>query len=80
MAYLREQSSQRRGLADGTSEVNHNSENTPSTNGKVRVHICVCVCACMRANRVAVSVCVTHLVMTIKALLGDLLLSTRLID
>ncbi|XP_074523361.1 liprin-alpha-1 isoform X4 [Halichoeres trimaculatus] len=34
MAYLREQSSQKRGLADGTSEVNHNSENTPSTNGK----------------------------------------------
>uniref|UniRef100_A0A674MKQ9 PTPRF interacting protein alpha 1 n=1 Tax=Takifugu rubripes TaxID=31033 RepID=A0A674MKQ9_TAKRU len=34
LAYHREQSSQRRGLADGTSEVNHNSENTPSTNGK----------------------------------------------
>ncbi|XP_069383801.1 liprin-alpha-1 isoform X7 [Paralichthys olivaceus] len=34
LAYLREQSSQKRGLADGTSEVNHNSENTPSTNGK----------------------------------------------
>uniref|UniRef100_A0A3B4TL63 PTPRF interacting protein alpha 1 n=1 Tax=Seriola dumerili TaxID=41447 RepID=A0A3B4TL63_SERDU len=29
-----EQSSLKRGLADGTSEVNHNSENTPSTNGK----------------------------------------------
>uniref|UniRef100_A0AAQ5X3F9 SAM domain-containing protein n=1 Tax=Amphiprion ocellaris TaxID=80972 RepID=A0AAQ5X3F9_AMPOC len=37
LAYLREQSSQKRGLADGTSEVNHNSENTPSTNGKVRL-------------------------------------------
>ncbi|XP_034535561.1 liprin-alpha-1 isoform X4 [Notolabrus celidotus] len=34
LAYLREQSSMKRGLADGTSEVNHNSENTPSTNGK----------------------------------------------
>ncbi|XP_054626052.1 liprin-alpha-1 isoform X1 [Dunckerocampus dactyliophorus] len=34
LAYLREQSFQKRGLADGTSEVNHNSENTPSTNGK----------------------------------------------
>ncbi|XP_041638625.1 liprin-alpha-1 isoform X1 [Cheilinus undulatus] len=34
LAYFREQSSQKRGLADGTSEVNHNSENTPSTNGK----------------------------------------------
>ncbi|XP_047436329.1 liprin-alpha-1 isoform X4 [Mugil cephalus] len=34
LAYLREQSCQKRGLADGTSEVNHNSENTPSTNGK----------------------------------------------
>ncbi|XP_042340883.1 liprin-alpha-1 isoform X5 [Plectropomus leopardus] len=34
LAYLREQSTQKRGLADGTSEVNHNSENTPSTNGK----------------------------------------------
>ncbi|XP_068438501.1 liprin-alpha-1 isoform X9 [Clinocottus analis] len=34
LAYLREQSGQKRGLADGTSEVNHNSENTPSTNGK----------------------------------------------
>ncbi|XP_037835644.1 liprin-alpha-1 isoform X4 [Kryptolebias marmoratus] len=34
LAYLREQSSQKRGLADGTSEVNHNSENTPTTNGK----------------------------------------------
>ncbi|KAJ4947745.1 hypothetical protein JOQ06_009778, partial [Pogonophryne albipinna] len=34
LTYLREQSSQKRGLADGTSEVNHNSENTPSTNGK----------------------------------------------
>ncbi|CAI5672052.1 liprin-alpha-1 isoform X11 [Oreochromis niloticus] len=34
LAYLREQNSQKRGLADGTSEVNHNSENTPSTNGK----------------------------------------------
>uniref|UniRef100_A0A3P8VHX8 PTPRF interacting protein alpha 1 n=1 Tax=Cynoglossus semilaevis TaxID=244447 RepID=A0A3P8VHX8_CYNSE len=29
LAYLREQSIQKRGLADGTSEVNHNSENTP---------------------------------------------------
>lgn len=35
LAYLREQGSQKRGLADGTSEVNHSSENTPSTNGKV---------------------------------------------
>lgn len=35
LAYLREQSSQKRGLADGTSEVNHNSETPPSTNGKV---------------------------------------------
>ncbi|XP_032366653.1 liprin-alpha-1 isoform X18 [Etheostoma spectabile] len=34
LAYLREQSIQKRGMADGTSEVNHNSENTPSTNGK----------------------------------------------
>ncbi|XP_054476827.1 liprin-alpha-1 [Anoplopoma fimbria] len=34
LAYLREQSGQKRGMADGTSEVNHNSENTPSTNGK----------------------------------------------
>ncbi|MEQ2168288.1 hypothetical protein GOODEAATRI_012764 [Goodea atripinnis] len=34
LAYLREQSSQKRGLADGTSEVNHTSENAPSTNGK----------------------------------------------
>ncbi|XP_034385595.1 liprin-alpha-1 isoform X9 [Cyclopterus lumpus] len=34
LSYLREQSSQKRGLADGTSEVNHTSENTPSTNGK----------------------------------------------
>ncbi|XP_070835625.1 liprin-alpha-1 isoform X4 [Chaetodon trifascialis] len=34
LAYLREQNSLKRGLADGTSEVNHNSENTPSTNGK----------------------------------------------
>ncbi|XP_032417483.1 liprin-alpha-1 isoform X11 [Xiphophorus hellerii] len=34
LAYLREQSGQKRGLADGTSEVNHTSENTPSTNGK----------------------------------------------
>ncbi|XP_055363278.1 liprin-alpha-1 isoform X4 [Betta splendens] len=34
LAYLREQSGQKRGLADGTSEVNHNSENAPSTNGK----------------------------------------------
>ncbi|XP_041835470.1 liprin-alpha-1 isoform X1 [Melanotaenia boesemani] len=37
LAYLREQNSQKRGLADGTSEVNHNSENTPSTNGKQRL-------------------------------------------
>uniref|UniRef100_A0A8C2XGC0 PTPRF interacting protein alpha 1 n=1 Tax=Cyclopterus lumpus TaxID=8103 RepID=A0A8C2XGC0_CYCLU len=37
LSYLREQSSQKRGLADGTSEVNHTSENTPSTNGKVRL-------------------------------------------
>lgn len=35
LSYLREQSIQKRGLADGTSEVNHNFENTPSTNGKV---------------------------------------------
>ncbi|XP_026233465.1 liprin-alpha-1 isoform X8 [Anabas testudineus] len=34
LAYLREQNGQKRGLADGTSEVNHNSENTSSTNGK----------------------------------------------
>ncbi|XP_061671652.1 liprin-alpha-1-like isoform X4 [Syngnathoides biaculeatus] len=34
LTYLREQTCQKRGLADGTSEVNHNSENTPSTNGK----------------------------------------------
>ncbi|XP_038149463.1 liprin-alpha-1 isoform X6 [Cyprinodon tularosa] len=34
LSYLREQSSQKRGLADGTSEVNHTSENPPSTNGK----------------------------------------------
>uniref|UniRef100_A0AAQ4QRF8 PTPRF interacting protein alpha 1 n=1 Tax=Gasterosteus aculeatus aculeatus TaxID=481459 RepID=A0AAQ4QRF8_GASAC len=34
LTYLREQSGLKRGLADGTSEVNHNSENTPSTNGK----------------------------------------------
>ncbi|XP_068175334.1 liprin-alpha-1 isoform X2 [Antennarius striatus] len=34
LAYLREQNSLKRGLADGTSEANHNSENTPSTNGK----------------------------------------------
>ncbi|XP_061886303.1 liprin-alpha-1-like isoform X1 [Entelurus aequoreus] len=34
LAYLREQSFHKRGLADGTSEVNHNSENAPSTNGK----------------------------------------------
>ncbi|XP_076011773.1 liprin-alpha-1 isoform X2 [Genypterus blacodes] len=34
LAYLREQYSQKRGLMDGTTEVNHNSENTPSTNGK----------------------------------------------
>ncbi|XP_061133340.1 liprin-alpha-1-like isoform X7 [Syngnathus typhle] len=34
LVYLREQGCQKRGLADGTSEVNHNSENTPSTNGK----------------------------------------------
>ncbi|XP_037548405.1 liprin-alpha-1 [Nematolebias whitei] len=34
LSYLREQSIQKRGLADGTSEVNHNFENTPSTNGK----------------------------------------------
>ncbi|XP_030018883.1 liprin-alpha-1 isoform X8 [Sphaeramia orbicularis] len=34
LAYLREQSSQKRGLADGTSEVNHHSDTTPSTNGK----------------------------------------------
>ncbi|MEQ2202810.1 hypothetical protein XENOCAPTIV_016556 [Xenoophorus captivus] len=34
LAYLREQSSQKRGLADGTSDVNHTSENAPSTNGK----------------------------------------------
>uniref|UniRef100_H2L2U1 PTPRF interacting protein alpha 1 n=1 Tax=Oryzias latipes TaxID=8090 RepID=H2L2U1_ORYLA len=34
LSYLREQSSQKRGLADGTIEVNHNFENAPSTNGK----------------------------------------------
>ncbi|CAL8352515.1 unnamed protein product [Merluccius merluccius] len=34
VAYLREQSIQKRGLLDGTSELNHNSENVPSTNGK----------------------------------------------
>lgn len=34
LAYLREQSGQKRGLADGTSEISHSSENTPSTNGK----------------------------------------------
>ncbi|KAF7668427.1 hypothetical protein LDENG_00012850 [Lucifuga dentata] len=34
LAYLREQSSQKRGMVDGTTELNHNSENTPSTNGK----------------------------------------------
>ncbi|KAM3877196.1 liprin-alpha-1 isoform 4-T4 [Diretmus argenteus] len=34
VSYLREQSSQKRGLTDGSSELNHNSENTPSTNGK----------------------------------------------
>ncbi|KAM9317950.1 liprin-alpha-1 isoform 2-T2 [Pholidichthys leucotaenia] len=34
LAFFREQSIQKRGPADGTSEVNHNSENTPSTNGK----------------------------------------------
>uniref|UniRef100_H3CGN0 PTPRF interacting protein alpha 1 n=1 Tax=Tetraodon nigroviridis TaxID=99883 RepID=H3CGN0_TETNG len=36
LAFLREQSSQRRGLADGTSEVNHNSENTASTNARAQ--------------------------------------------
>lgn len=35
MAYLREQGGQRRGPADGSSELNHSSHNTPSTNGKV---------------------------------------------
>ncbi|XP_077442718.1 liprin-alpha-1 isoform X3 [Stigmatopora argus] len=34
LAYFREQSFQKRGMADGTTEVNHNTENTPSTNGK----------------------------------------------
>uniref|UniRef100_A0A1A8M1S4 Protein tyrosine phosphatase, receptor type, f polypeptide (PTPRF), interacting protein (Liprin), alpha 1 n=1 Tax=Nothobranchius pienaari TaxID=704102 RepID=A0A1A8M1S4_9TELE len=34
LAFLREQTSLKRGLADGTSEVNHNSENMLSTNGK----------------------------------------------
>ncbi|KAG7267708.1 hypothetical protein CRUP_020261 [Coryphaenoides rupestris] len=34
VAYLREQSIQKRGLSDGSSELNHNSENLPSTNGK----------------------------------------------
>ncbi|XP_056269677.1 LOW QUALITY PROTEIN: liprin-alpha-1 [Pseudoliparis swirei] len=34
LSYLREQSGLKRGLADGTSEVNHTSESTPSTNGK----------------------------------------------
>uniref|UniRef100_A0A3B3B9B5 PTPRF interacting protein alpha 1 n=1 Tax=Oryzias melastigma TaxID=30732 RepID=A0A3B3B9B5_ORYME len=39
LSYLREQNSQKRGLADGTIEVNHNFENTPSTNGKVSIAI-----------------------------------------
>ncbi|CAB1338925.1 unnamed protein product [Coregonus sp. 'balchen'] len=34
MAYLREQNSQKRSLGDGMEGLNHNSENTPSTNGK----------------------------------------------
>lgn len=34
LSYLREQNNLKRGQADGTSEVNHNSENIPSTNGK----------------------------------------------
>uniref|UniRef100_A0A8C5A1P1 SAM domain-containing protein n=2 Tax=Gadus morhua TaxID=8049 RepID=A0A8C5A1P1_GADMO len=34
VAYLREQSIQKRGLLDGTHELNHNSENVASTNGK----------------------------------------------
>uniref|UniRef100_A0A8C5FQR9 SAM domain-containing protein n=1 Tax=Gadus morhua TaxID=8049 RepID=A0A8C5FQR9_GADMO len=37
VAYLREQSIQKRGLLDGTHELNHNSENVASTNGKVRL-------------------------------------------
>uniref|UniRef100_A0A667YEH7 PTPRF interacting protein alpha 1 n=1 Tax=Myripristis murdjan TaxID=586833 RepID=A0A667YEH7_9TELE len=34
LAYLREQNCQKKGLTDGTNELNHNSDNTPSTNGK----------------------------------------------
>lgn len=34
LSYLREQNNIKRGQADGTSEVNHNSESIPSTNGK----------------------------------------------
>ncbi|KAI5629728.1 liprin-alpha-1, partial [Silurus asotus] len=35
-AFLREQSSQKKLLIDSTAEINHNTESTPSTNGKVR--------------------------------------------
>ncbi|XP_042170758.1 liprin-alpha-1 isoform X18 [Oncorhynchus tshawytscha] len=34
MSYLREQNIQKRSLGDGMEGLNHNSENTPSTNGK----------------------------------------------
>ncbi|XP_038825795.1 liprin-alpha-1-like isoform X5 [Salvelinus namaycush] len=34
MSYLREQNVQKRSLGDGMEGLNHNSENTPSTNGK----------------------------------------------
>ncbi|XP_028980462.2 liprin-alpha-1 isoform X6 [Esox lucius] len=34
MAYLREQSSQKRSLGDGMEGLNHNTEDTPTTNGK----------------------------------------------
>ncbi|XP_072551858.1 liprin-alpha-1 isoform X1 [Salminus brasiliensis] len=34
MAVLRDQSNQKKVLIDGQTEINHNSENTPSTNGK----------------------------------------------
>ncbi|XP_076845262.1 liprin-alpha-1 isoform X5 [Brachyhypopomus gauderio] len=34
IALLREQNSQKKVLIDGTAEINHNSENSPSTNGK----------------------------------------------
>lgn len=51
LAYLREQNGQKRGLADGTSEVNHNSENTPSTNGKVRLLSSIREMTCMKAKK-----------------------------